>query len=177
MLCKKDSQSWVCHCMVPRFYLCRKTLCLCIDYLALNKITVRDRYPLPRIDDLLDKQHGCTIFSSLDLRSGYHQIRIKDEDKPKTALMTPMGQFHFKVLCFGLTNAPATFQRAMNKIFSKHIGKFVLVCLDDILVGLAQTVYGISVYVYKRRINRINSVYLEFRPSQNLILGGSFCSS
>ena len=174
------SYSRVCHHMVPRFYLCRKkdgSLRMCIDYRALNKIMVQDRYPLPRIDDLLDELHGCTIFSSLDLQSGYHQIRFRDDDKPKTAMMTPMGQFQFKVLWFGLTNAPATFQRAMNKIFSKHIGKFVLVCLDDILVGLAQTVYGISVYVYKRRINRINSVYLEFRPSQNLILGGSFCSS
>jgi len=110
------------------------TLRMCIDYRALNKITVRDRYPLPRIDDLLDKLHGCTIFSSLDLQSGYHQIRINDEDKPKTAMITPLGQFQFKVLCFGLTNAPATFQRAMNAVFRKYIGKFVLVYLDDILV-------------------------------------------
>ena len=90
--------------MVLRFYLCRKkdgSLRMCIDYRALNKITVRDRYPLPRIDDLLDKLHGCTIFSSLDLQSGYHQTRIRDEDKPKIARMTPMGQFQFKVLCFG----------------------------------------------------------------------------
>jgi len=87
------------------------SLRMCIDYHAWNKITVRDRYPLPRIDDLLDKLHGCTIFSSLDLQIGYHQIRIKDEDEPKTAMMTPMGQFQFKVLCFGLSNAPATFQK------------------------------------------------------------------
>ena len=94
---------------------------MCIDYRALNKITVQDRYPLPRIDDLSDKLHDCTIFSSLDLQSGYHQIKIRDGDKPKPALMTPMGQFQFQILCFGLTNTPATFQRAMNKIFSKHI--------------------------------------------------------
>ena len=100
----------------------------------MNKITVRDRYPLPRIEDLLNKLHGCSVFSSLDLHSGYHQIRITDEDKPKTSILTPLGQFQFKVLCFGLTNAPATFQRVMNKVFQEHIGKFVLVYLDDILV-------------------------------------------
>jgi len=110
------------------------SLRMCIDYRALNKLTVRDRYPLPRIDDLLDKLHGCTVFSSLDLQSGYHQIRIRDEDKPKTAIVTPLGQFQFRVLCFGLTNAPATFQRVMNNVFREHIGKSVLVYLDDILV-------------------------------------------
>ena len=110
------------------------SLRMCVDYRALNKITVRDRYPLPRIDELLDRLHGCKVFSSLDLQSGYHQIRIADADKEKTAMVTSAGQFQFKVLCFGLTNAPATFQRVMNKIFQPYIGKFVLVYLDDILV-------------------------------------------
>eukprot|EP00983_Pelagomonas_calceolata_P016879 531349-Pelagomonas_calceolata.AAC.1 len=72
------------------------SLRMCIDYRALNNITVRERYPLPRIDDLLDKLQGCTIFSSLDLQSGCHQIRINEEDKPKTAMVTPFGQFQFK---------------------------------------------------------------------------------
>jgi hypothetical protein len=110
------------------------TLRMCIDFRALNKITVRDRYPLPRIDDLFDKLQGCSVFSSLDLQSGYYQIRITPEDRPKTAFHSPMGLFQYNVLCMGLTNAPATFQRVMNSIFAPYIGKFVLVYLDDILI-------------------------------------------
>ncbi|KAJ9510305.1 hypothetical protein QJQ45_015781 [Haematococcus lacustris] len=110
------------------------SLRMCIDYRALNKLTVRDRYPLPRIDDLFDKLAGKRVFSSLDLQSGYHQIRITEEDVPKTAFLTPMGQFQLKVLCFGLTNAPATFQRMMNNVFKPLINECVLVYIDDILV-------------------------------------------
>ncbi|KAJ9532950.1 hypothetical protein QJQ45_018027 [Haematococcus lacustris] len=110
------------------------SLKMCINYRALNKLTVRDRYPLPRIDDLFDKLAGKRVFSSLDLQSGYHQIRITEEDVPKTAFLTPMGQFQFKVLCFGLTNAPATFQRMMNNVFKPLINECVLVYIDDILV-------------------------------------------
>jgi hypothetical protein len=107
---------------------------MCIDYRALNKLTVKNRYPLPRIDDLFDQLRGAQYFSSIDLAQGYHQIRIPPEDVPKTAFRTPIGHFQFKVLCFGLTNAPATFQQVMNQIFRHQVGKFVLVYLDDILI-------------------------------------------
>ena len=107
---------------------------MCIDYRALNKVTVKNRYPLPRIDDLLDSLGGATVFSSLDLQQGYHQLRIRQEDVPKTAFRTPIGHYQWRVLSFGLTNAPATFQNAMNDVFAGILGKSALVYLDDILV-------------------------------------------
>ena len=110
------------------------TLRMCIDYRGLNKLTVKNKYPLPRIDDLLDHLQGSTVFSSLDLMSGYHQLRIDPEDIPKTAFRSPMGLYQYKVLPFGLANAPAIFQSAMNKVFSDYMFKFVVVYLDDILV-------------------------------------------
>lgn len=110
------------------------SLRMCIDFRALNKHIIKIRYPLPRIDDLLDQLRGAKVFSSSDLQCGYHQIRITEEDVPKTAFRTPFGHYQFKVLCFGLTTAPATFQHAMNGAFRGLLGKFVLVYLDDILV-------------------------------------------
>ena len=110
------------------------SLRMCIDYRALNDLTIKDRSPLPRIDDLLAQMHGATVFSSLDLAQGYHQIRIAEEDVPKTGFTTPDGHYNFKVMCFGLSNAPGTFQKVMNRLFQNSLGKYVVIYLDDILI-------------------------------------------
>lgn len=107
---------------------------LCVDYRALNLITIKERFPLPLIDDIFDTIQGAKVFSSLDLHSGYHQVAIAEEDYDKTAFVTPYGQYAWRVMPFGLTNAPATFQRLMNEIFHKILNKTVVVYLDDILV-------------------------------------------
>jgi hypothetical protein len=110
------------------------TLRLCIDFWQLNKVTVKNKYPLPRINDVFDQLKDEKIFSKIDLRSGYHQMRINDEDINKTAFRTRYGHYEFTVVSFGLTNAPAIFMCLMNGVFIDYLDKFVIVFLDNILV-------------------------------------------
>ncbi|GJT85054.1 putative reverse transcriptase domain-containing protein [Tanacetum coccineum] len=107
---------------------------MCIDYRELNKLTVKNRYPLPRIDDLFDQLQGSSVYLKIDLRSGYLQLKVRDEDIPKTAFRTRYGHYEFQVMPFGLTNAPAVFMDLMNRVCKPYLDKFLIVFIDDILI-------------------------------------------
>ena len=135
---------------------------LCVDYRALNEVTIKNKYPLLRIDDLFDQLKGVKYFSKIDLRSRYYQLKIKKSDIPKTAFVTRYGQFEFTVMSFGLTNAPAYFMNLMNKVFMDELDKFVVVFIDDILI------YSKSVQEHEQHLRvvlekpRVHKLYAKF---------------
>jgi hypothetical protein len=107
---------------------------MCVNYRSLNEVTVKIMYPLPQIEDLFDQMKRASVFSKIDLSSGYHQLKIRESDIPKTAFHTRYGLYEYTVMSFGLTNAPAYFIYLMNKVFMEYLDKFVVVFIDDILV-------------------------------------------
>nr|GEX60859.1 putative reverse transcriptase domain-containing protein [Tanacetum cinerariifolium] len=107
---------------------------MCIDYQELSMLSVKNRYPLSRIDDLFDQLQGSSVYSKIDLRSSYHQLRVREEDIPKTVFKTRCGHYEFQVMPFGLTNAPAMFMDLMNRVCKPYLDKFVIVFSDDILI-------------------------------------------
>ena len=129
---RPSSSPWGC----PTIFVKKKdqTLRMCVDYRPLNEVTIKNKYSLPRIDILFDQLTRARVFSKIDLRSGYHQIRIRPEDIPKTAFTTRYGLFEYLVMSFGLTNAPAHFTYLMNSVFMPELDKFVVVFIDDILI-------------------------------------------
>jgi hypothetical protein len=127
-----SSSPWGC----PALFVMKKdqTLRLCVDYRPLNAVTIKNKYPLPHIDILLDQLASAKVFSMINLRSGYHQIKIHSEDNPKTTISTRYGLYEYLVLSFGLTNAPAHFMYLMNFVFMPELDRFVMVFIDDILI-------------------------------------------
>jgi hypothetical protein len=107
---------------------------MCIDYRSLNEVTIKKKYPLPRIEDLFDQFRGAGVFSKIDLRSGYHQLRIRPSDIPKTTFITKYWLYEYTIMSFGLTNAPAFFMYLMNSVFMDYLDKFVVVFIDGILI-------------------------------------------
>jgi hypothetical protein len=130
---------------------------MCIDYKALNEVTIKNKYTLPRIEDMFDQLRGVSVFSKIDLRSGYYQLRIRPSDIPKTTFVTKYVLYEYTVMSFGLTNAPAFFMYLMNSVFMDYLDKFVVVFIDDILI------YSQSV---EEHVNHLRMILQRLRESR-----------
>jgi hypothetical protein len=138
------------------------SLRMCVDYRPLNAVTIKNKYLLPRIDVLFDQLVGAKVFSKIDLRSGYHQIKIRASDIPKTAFSTRYGLYEFLVMSFGLTNAPAYFMYLMNSVFMNELDKFVVVFIDDILIySKSETEHTKHLRIVLQRL-RDHKLYAKF---------------
>jgi hypothetical protein len=148
-----SSSSWG----APVIFVLKKdgTQRFCMDYHALNEVTIKNKYPLPRIDDLFDQLHGACVFSKIDLRSGYHQLKIWECDKPKTAFVLRYGLYEYMMMSFGLTNALGYFKYLMNKVFMEYVDKFVVVFIDYILVYSRSEEEHLYLALQKLRENRL----------------------
>lgn len=145
------------------------TMRMCIDYRQLNKVTIKNKYHLPRIDDLFDQLQGARVFSKIDLRSGYHQLKILDSDMLKMAFRTRYGHYEFLVMFFGLTNAPATFMHLMNSVFQPYLDLFVVVFIDDILVySCSQEEHAQHLGIILQRL-REERLYAKFSKCEFLL--------
>jgi hypothetical protein len=149
---------------------------LCVDYCALNEVTIKNKCPLPRNDDLFDQLRGACVFSKADLRSGYHQLKIHECDIPKTAFVSRYGLYEYTVMSFGLTNAPAYFMYLMNKVFMEYLDKFVMLFIDDILVYSRSEEEHLRLALQKLRENRLYAKLskCEFWMKQVAFLGHVF---
>jgi hypothetical protein len=139
---------------------------MCVDYRSLNEVTINNKYSLLRIEDLFDQMKGASIFSKIDLRSGYHQLKIQELDNPKTAFCTRYRLYEYTVMSFGLTNAPAYFMYLMNKVFTEYLDKFIVVFIDDILIfskTKEEHEKHLSMVLEKLRSNQL---YTKFRKCE-----------
>jgi hypothetical protein len=146
---------------------------MCVDYRALNEVTIKNKYSLPIIDDLFDQLHGACVFSKIDVRSGYHQLKIRECDIPKTTFVSRYGLYEYTVMSFGLTNALAYFMYLMNKVFMEYLDKFVVVFIDDILVYSRSEEEHLHLVLQKLREHRLYAKLskCEFWMKQVAFLG------
>jgi hypothetical protein len=146
---------------------------MCVDYRSLNEVVIKNKYPLPRIEDLFDQMKGASVFSKIDLRSGYHQLKIRESDIPKTAFRTRYGLYECTMMSFRLTNVPAYFMYLMNKMFMEYLDKFLVVFIDDILIFSKTEEHETHLRLVLEKL-RSNHFYAKFSKCEFWITEAAF---